>query len=287
MKGSMALEVEVVSRLSEIGAPEWDALAGDDDPFIEHAFLLALEESGSVGGKSGWLPVHIVVRERGRLVAALPLYVKLHSYGEYIFDWSWAGAAERAGIAYYPKLVSMVPFTPATGRHLLLASDRDARELASALLAGVASVQKEASASSVHFLFLSDQERALLAECSSDLMPRLSSQFHWRNDGYQSFDDFLSRFRSALRKQVRRERRQAAESGFEIRVLEGPELGPREWEALSRFYRDTCYRRGSGPYLTPRFFDELRERHARRVVAVFAHKGAEPVAARCHRNRQV
>src|SRR5689334_8923767 len=121
----MGFEVQLVRDIGLISAPDWDALTGDDDPFIEHAFLHALEQSGSVGGDSGWAPCHVVVRNGGRLVGALPLYVKQHSYGEYIFDWAWAAAAERAGLRYYPKLVSMVPFTPATGRHVLLADDVD------------------------------------------------------------------------------------------------------------------------------------------------------------------
>ncbi|MGD8862542.1 MAG: GNAT family N-acetyltransferase [Myxococcales bacterium] len=273
----MELSIELQPEISEIAASEWDALAGADDPFIEHAFLRALETSGSVGDGTGWHPAHVAVRRQGRLVGALPLYVKLHSYGEYIFDWGWAGAAERAGIRYYPKLVSMVPFTPATGTHLLLDPEEDEREVVRALLAGVEAAREQVQASSAHFLFVNARERDLLVEVG-ELMPRLTSQFHFHNQGYASFDDLLSRFRSSLRKQVRRERRQAAESGLELRVLEGTELGDVEWDALMGFYFDTCHRRGSGPYLTRRFFDDLRRTHAHRVVAALGYRAGQPVA---------
>jgi len=205
----MTLSVALVAGLEAIEPAEWDALAGEDDPFVEHAFLLALEQSGCVGGDSGWLPRHVAVREQGRLVGALPLYVKLHSYGEYIFDWSWASSAERAGLPYYPKLVSMVPFTPATGTRVLLAGDRDRAPIVGALLEGAFAARAQVAGSSIHFLFVNEEERdALLSQ--RELMPRESIQFHWHNEGFESFDDYLARFRSALRKQVRRERKQVA-----------------------------------------------------------------------------
>ena len=273
----MSLRVELVPKIEAIDAAAWDALAGDDDPFIEHAFLLALEESKSVGGDSGWVPLHVTVSEGGRLVGALPLYVKLHSYGEYIFDWSWASAAERAGLRYYPKLVSMVPFTPATGKRVLWAAGADRSAVVAALVQGALEGRERLQASSVHFLFVNAEERELLSS-SPELMARASIQFHFRNDGFTSFDDYLARFRSALRKQVRRERKQAEQSGLEIRVLEGPELGHREWHALSGFYMDTCAKRGSGPYLTQRFFELIAKSHARRVVAVIAYRAGRPIA---------
>ncbi|MDH5673319.1 MAG: GNAT family N-acetyltransferase [Myxococcales bacterium] len=273
----MSLQIELEPHIEAVDARQWDALCGDDDPFIEHGFLLSLERSGSVGGRSGWTPLHLLLRRQGRLVGALPLYAKQHSYGEYIFDWSWAGAAERAGIEYYPKLVSMVPFTPATGKRLLIAADEDSGLIARAMISGVEAAREQLDASSIHFLFLAEEEQKLLTS-EGHLLPRLTSQFHFHNRGYGSFDELLQDFRSALRKQVRRERRQAAESGLELRILEGPELGDREWNALREFYMDTCFRRGSGPYLTRSFFDELRAIHAHRVVAALAFRGRTPVA---------
>jgi len=273
----MGLEVELLRDIGVVSAADWDDLTGQDDPFIEHAFLHALEQSGSVGGESGWKSTHVVVRDAGRLVGALPLYVKQHSYGEYIFDWAWASAAERAGLRYYPKLVSMVPFTPATGRHVLFAADADRAEVTRALLDGVSEAAARATASSVHFLFLDPSERDQLV-ARAELMPRETLQYHWHNDGYTSFDDYLARFRSALRKQVRHERRDAAATGLELRLFQGPELGDREWQALYSFYRDTCQKRGSGPYLTRRFFELIRKHHAQRVIAVMALRGGAPVA---------
>jgi predicted N-acyltransferase len=273
----MSLSVALVPEIETVDAAEWDALAGPDDPFIEHAFLLALERSGSVGGQSGWVPLHVTVRAGSRLVGALPLYVKLHSYGEYIFDWRWAASAERAGLRYYPKLVSMVPFTPATGKRVLWAEGEDRAAVVSALLAGVASAREELSASSVHLLFLNDEERDAIAG-HRELIPRESLQFHWRNEGYASFEDYLSRFRSALRKQVRRERKQVEGSGLELRVVPGPELREHEWRALFSFYVDTCHKRGSGPYLTQAFFEQIARTHAQRVLAVLAYRGGRPIA---------
>jgi predicted N-acyltransferase len=274
----MSFDLELVPAIESIDPAAWDALAGDDDPFIEHAFLLALEQSGSVGGNSGWVPIHVTARQRGRLVGALPLYVKLHSYGEYIFDWRWASAAERAGLRYYPKLVSMVPLTPATGTRLLLAADQDRAALVAALTDGVFAACERIRASSVHFLFVNAEERELLAAADARLMPRESIQFHWHNAGFTSFDDYLEHFRSPLRKQVRKERKQVEQAGLEVRVLEGPALEDRDWDALLAFYLDTCAKRGSGPYLTRRFFQLIRKHHARRVVAVLAYRAGRPIA---------
>jgi hypothetical protein len=181
------------------------------------------------------------------------------------------------GLDYYPKLVSMIPVTPVTGRRFLVAEDVERAEVVDALVRGAFEAAEETAASSIHFLFLTDEERRDVA--SEELMPRLSFQFHWENAGYESFDDFLAAMRSSLRKQVRKERRRVAESPLEVRVLEGPELGDAEWEALALFYRITCGRYGSYPYLTPAFFDIARERIAHRVVAALAYDShGAPVA---------
>ena len=273
----MSLGVSLVPKIEAIEACDWDALVGQDDPFIEHAFLLALEQSGSVGGDSGWLPLHVVVRDGSRLVGAMPLYIKQHGYGEYIFDWRWAAAAERAGLGYYPKLVSMVPFTPATGKRLLWADDVDRNTVMKALVQGAFAARDELRASSVHWLFLNQDERDLLV-ANADVMPRHSLQFHWQNDGYTCFDDYLARFRSPLRKQVRRERKQATAGGIEVRLVHGPELTQAEWSALFAFYTDTCEKRGSGPYLTRAFFERIQKTHAERVVSVLAYRAGKPIA---------
>jgi len=271
------MQIELVSSVSQIDPASWDRLTGEDDPFVEHAFLAALEQSGCVGPGTGWASQHVLLREGKELVAALPLYRKEHSYGEYVFDFGWASAAHRAGIRYYPKFVSMVPFTPATGRRFLIAPEVSEQEAVSKLLDGALFAMAQQRASSVHLHFLNEREADLVAQ-DGRFFPRISSQFHWNNRGFSSFDDHLATFRSAVRKEVRKERKRAAALGFEISVVEGPDLGPEEWAALRHFYFDTCEKHGSGPYLNESFFDIIARNHAQRVVAVFARDGAEIVA---------
>jgi uncharacterized protein len=269
---------ELRAGLDAVDPIRWNALAGADDPFVEHAFLRALETSGSVGAGSGWEPAHILAFDGNEIVGALPLYAKEHSWGEFIFDFAWARSAERAGIAYYPKLVSMAPFTPATGRHVLIAEGADPDRVTRVLIDGAKEAMRELRCSSLHLLFLNDEERSRAIACG--MSPRLSVQFTWHNDGYRSFDDYLARFRSEKRKHVRRERAQVNEkSALEIAVKEGPSLTDREWKALARFYRLGVDRHGSYPYLRPSFFEAIRRTHASRVVAVFAYEDREPVAA--------
>ena len=223
-----APSIEVVSSLAEVSPDAWDRVAGDDDPFVEHAFLRALETSGSVGADSGWAPCHIIARGAGgRLVGAMPLYLKDNSYGEYIFDWSWADASHRARIPYYPKLVSAVPFTPATGRRLLVADDAGP-EVSRALLAGARDLADALGASSIHVLFCTEAERLAASEWMGWL-PRTTYQFHWTNAGYGSFDDFLGRFRAQSRRQVRSERRRAREGGLRLNLCRGTEMTDAEW----------------------------------------------------------
>ncbi len=263
------MRIEHHRRIGEIDARAWDALAGEDDPFVEHAFLAALEASGSVGEGTGWLPRHVTVWDGDAMVGALPLYLKSHSYGEYIFDWGWASAAARAGIAYYPKLVSMVPFTPATGTRFLTGDGPRRARIARRLVDGALEATERERASSLHLLFLDEAERAIVVE-DGRLLPRLSHQFHFHNDGYASFDDFLGRLRSEMRKKIRKERRAVAEAPLEVRTLTGEAIEPSNLEAMRRFYEDTCERKGAYPYLTPRFFELVAERLRHRAVLVMA-----------------
>ena len=263
--------------IQEVDRDAWDALVGDDDPFVEHDFLSLLEESGSVGPGTGWLPQHLTLSEGERLVAALPLYLKGHSYGEYIFDWAWAGAASRLGIPYYPKLLSMVPLTPATGRRLLIADGVDPSWATGRLLDGCFELADSTSASSLHLHFVSEEERELLRQ-DGRLMPRTTLQYHWQNAGYRDFDDYLDRFRSPSRKQVRRERRRVAESGLEIRLVSGDALTMDDWRAIGGFYSSTCQMKLSHAYLTPRFFELAHRRIHRHARIVLALDGATRVA---------
>ena len=243
-----------MSSLKSVDPRAWNELVGKDDPFVEHAFLSLLEVSGSVGRGSGWEPMHVTAWRGSRLVGALPLYLKTHSYGEYIFDWGWADAASRLGVAYYPKLVAMVPVTPVTGRRFLFAPGEEPGPLVSRLIDGCFEAADATKASSIHLLFLSPEEQEWVAR-DGRLMKRLSFQFHWRNRGYETFDDFVGEFRSSMRKKLRKERRVAAQSSLQIDKLRGDELSVSDWRAIERLYRATCGRKGSYPYLTPEFFE--------------------------------
>ncbi|MEM1416962.1 MAG: GNAT family N-acetyltransferase [Myxococcota bacterium] len=281
------MKVRLIEDLAEIEAATWDTLAGPDDPFSTHAFLQTLEASGSVGPGTGWFPVHVTVWDEGpdgedALIGALPLYAKEHSYGEYIFDWAWADAAMRVGTRYYPKLVAMAPFTPATGSRLLVhpAEEKRRADVIGAMLVGAFEVAQQIEASSMHFLYVTKEERdALLAH--PDLMPRLSMQYHWQNrEGapYESFDDYLGAFRSSERKKVRKERRRVGEAGIEVRLLEGAEITPGIWRFLDRVYRNTASRKWGSPYLTREFFELGPERLKDVALAAIAFRDGEPVA---------
>jgi predicted N-acyltransferase len=250
-----SIDIKILSSLASVDAGAWDELVGEDDPFVEHAFLSLLERSGSVGRGSGWEPTHVTAWRGERLIGALPLYLKTHSYGEYIFDWGWADAASRLGVDYYPKLVAMVPVTPVTGRRFLFAPAEDPAEVVHRLIDGCLEVAESTRSSSVQLLFLSPEEQEWVSR-DGRLMKRLSFQFHWRNAGYDTFDDFVGDFRSSMRKKLRKERRIAAETGLRIEALQGDELSVEDWRDLERLYRSTCERKGSYPYLTPEFFEQ-------------------------------
>jgi predicted N-acyltransferase len=277
------LRLALVRSIAEIPAAAWDALVDPNDPFLEHGFLLALERSGSVGKTSGWIPAYLVAHEgdgapEATLVGAVPLFLKLHSYGEFIFDWGWAASAERAGIPYYPKLVAAAPMTPVTGRRLLVHPTREAAPIEDALIGGLRWAAEQLNASSVHVLFCTEAEQGRLADAG--FSPRLGMQFHWLNrvPPYRDFDDFLSAFRSRNRKQVRQERTRAAAHGLRLATLTGPELTDSDWAALEVFYEANIDKHDGARYLTPAFFGELRRTLAHRVVATFAYDGDRPVA---------
>lgn len=281
------MRVKTLQSIADVSAEQWNPLIGSDDPFIEHAFLSLLESSGTVGARTGWAPRHVTLWQGSRLCAATPAYGKEHSYGEYIFDWPWARAALRAGIAYYPKTVAMVPCTPASGRRVLRTTDLDRDHATRALAQGLRLPAEQGEASSSHWLFLGPDEAQAVAQLHEEgWIYRKTFQFHWHNEGYESFEDFLNTFRSSQRKQVRRERREVAELGLRIRWLEGASLSPEAWAQIDGLYRKTCSEWGSYPYLTPAFFTGLAGaagQHARVVVAerqeeivaaaLFFHKG--------------
>jgi uncharacterized protein len=271
-----ALAARVVTGLAEVPAAAWDACAGGDNPFLSHAFLEALEESGSATAKTGWLPQHLLVEDSGgRLVAAAPLYLKGHSYGEYIFDWGWADAYERAGGRYYPKLQCAIPFTPVPGPRLLVHPEAPEGTQA-ALIEALEEVARRHRVSSVHVTFPTEQEWRTLG--AAGFLQRQGQQFHWENRGYRDFEDFLDALASRKRKQIRRERRDALAGGIAVRVLTGAQITTRHWDAFFRFYISTSDRKWGDPYLTRRFFDLLGERLSERVALVVAEKEGTIIA---------
>ncbi len=271
----MSLQADLLNGMSEISAQDWDALACPEgraiDPFTTHRFLAALDASGSTGKGTGWQTRPLVLRD-GAAVAALPLYVKSHSQGEYIFDHGWAQALERAGGSYYPKLQVAVPFTPATGKRFL--GDPKWRE---ALLETAISIADQNSLSSLHFTFCTEEEAEALAG-KHGLLHRITQQFHWENNGYADFDGFLAALSSRKRKMIRKERETARASGLTIRSLTGAQIEPQHWDAFWQFYQDTGARKWGTPYLTRSFFDEVQRTMRDDVLLVLAFDGETPVA---------
>jgi uncharacterized protein len=278
------IRVERLSSVKRVDESEWRALEPPDFPFFDYEFLLALENSRSVGRRSGWSPVYLVCEDGGRIVGALPLYLKTDSYGEYVFDWAWANAYHEHGMPYYPKLVSAVPFTPATGPKLLVRPGVDRDRVADALLDAAEKVADESGASSSHALFLPEEELDAFEERGYAI--RHSLQFHWRNQDYDAFPDYLDAMTSKRRRQVARERRQL--EGVEIERLTGDDLRREHAALMYGFYVDTYDRKWGSPYLTRDFFDEVfqtmgdrimlaisRDALTRRPVAgsLFFHKG--------------
>jgi len=279
----ISLEVAAHSGLGGIAPAEWDACACPEaaaggrplDPFTTHRFLSALERSGSVGKGAGWQPHHLVVRALGSPVAVMPLYAKSHSQGEYIFDWNWADAFERAGGRYYPKLQSAVPFTPVTGRRFLAKPGWEGPGRA-ALLHALVQIAADNRLSSAHVTFCTAEEAE--AGAAQGLLRRKSQQFHWLNAGYADFDAFLAALASRKRKAIRKERATAAAFGGTIRKLTGTEIEPRHWDAFWAFYQDTGSRKWGRPYLTRAFFDEIHATMRDDVLLVLAERGGRPVA---------
>jgi len=271
------LEVKLVQGIAELDAASWDACVGPDQPFLGHAFLASLEESGSASSTTGWLPLHAVVEQDGQLLGCAPMYLKSHSYGEYVFDWGWADAFQRAGGRYYPKLQVAVPFSPVTGPRLLARADDggDVDQRRRLLAAGLVEVAKKLRVSSLHVTFCTKAEWRLMGEMG--MLQRQGQQFHWHNRGYQSFDDFLGSLKSSKRKTIRKERARVAQQGLTLEALTGAALTPAIWDVFYPFYRATVDKRWGSAYLRKRFFQQLGESMADRVVLVMARHGGRYV----------
>jgi uncharacterized protein len=291
----VSFQVKIATSLKAVPAEAWDACAnpqsspgtnsangaypaaGDSsNPFVSHAFLSALEESGCVSGRTGWGPAHVLVEDAaGRLVAAAPCYVKTHSLGEYVFDHGWADAFERAGGRYYPKLQVSVPFTPVTGPRLLACPGAHAGAKA-ALVAGLRALRAQTKASSIHLTFLPEEDCTELA--GQGFLARSGQQFHWFNEGYGSFDDFLAALASRKRKAIKRERRDPLARGITVEWLTGRDITEAHWDAFFAFYIDTGSRKWGRPYLNRTFFSLVAERMADRILLILAKRAGRYIA---------
>ena len=259
--------VRIADSLSGVDRDEWNALAGPQ-PFVRHEYLSALIETGCAVARTGWLPQFLLLRRAGRLEGAMPLFAKSHSYGEYVFDWAWADAHERNGIEYYPKLVGAVPFTPVRGARILGSSTA----IKKALIQAALELARETS--SLHILFARDEDAKLLEEAG--FLMRRTVQFHWKNEGYRDFEDFLARLSHARRKNIRQERRRVRDAGVSVRTLDGKDLARADWEFFNRCYRGTYAAHRSTPYLNLEFFLRLPPEH---VVMVLAEHAGKRIAA--------
>ena len=271
----------IAGAASDIGAKAWNACAnpeGSDDPhpFTRYEFFAACEESKSATARTGWRPAHLVIENDGAITGLLPMYLKSHSQGEYVFDWGWADAFERAGGAYYPKLQASVPFTPVTGRRLLVRADAPLEETRNALLAAGATAVSELDASSLHVTFLTEDEWK--AAAALGFLLRTDKQFHWLNDGYNTFDDFLSALSSSKRKNLRKERAAVAAEGVTFDWLTGRDITESHWDTFFEFYMDTGGRKWGRPYLTREFFSRVGQSMGEQIVLILAKRAGRYIA---------
>jgi predicted N-acyltransferase len=272
------MQIDFVSSIHTVARDEWNALCATDYPFIRHEFFAALEDSGSTCAATGWQPHHLILRDDQQLRAAIPLFIKTHSYGEYVFDWSWADAYRRHGAAYYPKLVNAIPFTPCYGPRWLGIADPANQDYLPVLIAALTKETDALSASGWHCLFPQDEVSAELAGAGASM--RLGCQFHWFNRQYKNFDDFLATMTARKRKNINKERRQVIAEGFNFVHKEGDEITPADWDFFYSLYRNTYAKRsGHTGYLTRDFFHELGRLLPTNTLMICAERAATPVAA--------
>ena len=271
-----SIEVRAETRIAQIDRAVWDGLDHGASPFLRHGFLTALEDTGSIGGRSGWNPVYLLAEHEGTVLGAIAAFVKTHSYGEYIFDWGWASAAHRAGIDYYPKLVIAAPVTPATGPRILLAPGAEPEVTTAVLAAAARAVAADTECSSIHWLFgTADEQRRLAA---LGFTPRASYQYHWHNRGYARWDDFLAALKSRKRKQLRKERERARGAIDALTWIDGGALTTEQLDDLDRFYRATTDAHGGRDYLRPGVFHRLAETCPDQMRMVEVIRGGRRIA---------
>jgi len=271
------MHTAVIQQIKDIPAGDWNRVAGTRNPFLRFEFLAALEEQQCVGERYGWLPRHIAAYDdNGNLAGLLPLYLKDNSYGEFVFDWAWADAWQRAGKPYYPKLVAAIPYTPATGPRLLVHPLAERARVVRVLIEAALSLTEDTGASSLHCLFTDARDTKTLVE--HGFMRRTGCHFHWTNQGYRDFDGFLCELSSRKRKKIRRERRHVEEAGIHMEILHGSEATEEQWDIMHYFYRTTFEKKSGIPTLSAGFFHEISHTMGDQVVLVFARLGAKAVA---------
>ncbi|MCY4261729.1 MAG: GNAT family N-acetyltransferase [Candidatus Dadabacteria bacterium] len=269
------LAFQICSSITEVEKKEYDSIQPDNNPFFEFDFLFALEKSGCVGPGTGWEPRYLLLREEAELAAAVTFYIKTDSYGEYIFDWQWARAYQDAGLRYYPKVVVGVPFTPANGPRIIVRGDYDYEECARELIEKLVEICSLNSLSSIHFLCITAEEQELLSDCG--FLPRFTHQYHWHNQGYMGFDDFLGDLRSGRRKQIKKEKNRLRDLGVEISVLGKEQIQSEHMDSIWEFYRSTSLRKWGNAYLNREFFDLIFEKYREKTVLVIAQIDGRPV----------
>jgi uncharacterized protein len=274
----MPLSFEFISSIAQIPTTDWDKLAAIHSPMLQHSFLAALENSASVGEQTGWQSQHLLIYQKQSLIGILPLYIKTHSYGEYVFDFAWAEAYERHGLNYYPKLISAIPFTPVTGPRLMLAAHINLDDVISPLCEALKKHIIALGLSSIHWLFVEEELGTKLHE--QGLLQRKSVQFQWYNRGYQNFEDFLARFTSRKRKDLRKERAKICNAGIKVKRISGRDISRKNMDFFFSCYQQTYMKRsGHGGYLTQRFFCQLLTSMAEHLLLVIAFKNDQPIAA--------
>ncbi len=268
----MDLTLEIRDSISEISAEQWDALV-NGMPLLSHAFLSALEKSASVGPGTGWQPYPLVVFDQQALVGVMPLYLKTHSYGEYVFDWAWADAYQRNGMAYYPKLLAAIPFSPITSTRLIAKSP----QIQLLMLQALSETMRKHQLSSAHVLFPDDASTAILKQAG--WMQRHGVQFRWENNGFDGFDDFLATLSHDKRKKIRQERKKVVQSGVECRKIKGPDITEEQWDFFYACYTNTYHEHHSTPYLTRAFFKQISQSMAQHILLIVAYFEGEPIAS--------
>ncbi len=279
MSEENGLVAKIINSLNDVSKAAWDACAGDSNPFLSYDFLQSLETSGCVQAETGWQPQHIILFHSDNeddLLAVMPLYLKSHSQGEYVFDHGWADAYERAGGRYYPKFQSSIPFTPATASKLLIKNNSDAQHMSEALISTAVQFTRNAEISSLHLTFVPEHE--VEAYKKMGLLVRNDQQFHWFNKDYKTFDDFLNALSSRKRKQIKKERRGALESGIKIHHFTGDALCEEHWDAFFDFYVDTGNRKWGQPYLNRQFFSEISSKMADKIILMMCERGGVYIA---------